>query len=58
MPTFVVPGDRSRALGHLADLAELGIDHAIVSPQGPWDDATLDWVAAMVPDVHAIPAAS
>ena len=56
--TLVVPDERSRALDHLADLAELGIDHAMVSPQGPWDEAALDWVAGMVPDVHAIPVAS
>ncbi|MCL6091985.1 MAG: hypothetical protein M1435_03435, partial [Actinobacteria bacterium] len=28
-----------RVLEHLADLASLGIDHAIVSPRGPWDEA-------------------
>jgi F420-dependent oxidoreductase-like protein len=55
--TFVDPDeDRARVLDHLADLANLGIDHAMVSARRPWDEATLDWVAAMVPDVHAIPA--
>jgi F420-dependent oxidoreductase-like protein len=55
--TFVDPeGDRARVLGHLTELADLGMDHAIVSPRRPWDEATLDWVAEMVPDVHAIPA--
>ena len=55
--TFVDPGeDRARALDHLAELAGLGIGHAMVSPTRPWDDAALDSVAAMVPDVHAIPA--
>ena len=54
--TFVEPGeDRARILGHLAELAGLGISHAIVSPRRPWDQATLDRTAAMVPDVHAIP---
>jgi F420-dependent oxidoreductase-like protein len=48
--------DRARVLGHLTDLAHLGIEHAMVAPRQPWDEATLDWVAAMVPDVHAIPA--
>lgn len=53
--SFVDPDeDRSRVLDHLAELAGLGIDHAIVSPQGPWDEATLDWVAAMAPDIQAI----
>jgi F420-dependent oxidoreductase-like protein len=54
--TFIDPDeDRTRVLGHLAELAGLGISHAIVSPRRPWDEATLDRVAAMVPDVHAIP---
>jgi F420-dependent oxidoreductase-like protein len=54
--TFVEPGeDRARVLDHLAGLAGLGISHAIVSPRRPWDQAALDRVAAMVPDVHAIP---
>jgi F420-dependent oxidoreductase-like protein len=54
--TFVDPDqDRTRVLGHLAELAGLGISHAIVSPARPWDEATLDQVAAMLPDVHAIP---
>lgn len=55
--TFVDPDlDRSRTLDHLAGLAELGIDHAVLSPRRPWDEATLDWAAAIVPDAHAIPA--
>jgi len=55
--TFVDPdSDRARVLDHLAALADLGMDHAMVSPRRPWDEAALDWVAAMVPDVHAIPA--
>jgi F420-dependent oxidoreductase-like protein len=57
--TFVDPDqDRARVLEHLVELAELGIDHAIVSPRRPWDEATLDWVAAMVPDAHAIGASA
>jgi F420-dependent oxidoreductase-like protein len=55
--TFVDPdADRSRVLAHRAALADLGIDHAMVSPRRPWDEKTLDRVAAIVPDVHAIPA--
>jgi F420-dependent oxidoreductase-like protein len=54
--TFVDPDmDQARVVDHLAELAELGIDHAMVSPRRPWDEGTLDWLAAMVPDVHAIP---
>jgi alkanesulfonate monooxygenase SsuD/methylene tetrahydromethanopterin reductase-like flavin-dependent oxidoreductase (luciferase family) len=55
--TFIDPdADRNRVLAHLGELASLGIDHAMVSPRRPWDEATLDQVAAIVPDVHAIPA--
>jgi F420-dependent oxidoreductase-like protein len=54
--TFVEPDeDRARVLDHLTELAALGISHAVVSPGRPWDEAALDRVAAMVPDVHAIP---
>lgn len=50
------PGDGvKRFLDHLSGLADLGIDHAIVSPRRPWDDAILDAVAGIVADVHAIP---
>jgi F420-dependent oxidoreductase-like protein len=53
--TFVDPDTTpARVLDHLAELAGLGIDHAIVSPSRPWDEASLDWAAALVPDVHAI----
>jgi alkanesulfonate monooxygenase SsuD/methylene tetrahydromethanopterin reductase-like flavin-dependent oxidoreductase (luciferase family) len=53
--TFVDPTeDLARYLDHLAELSSIGIDQAIVSPREPWDEATLDWVAAMVPAVHAI----
>jgi F420-dependent oxidoreductase-like protein len=57
--TFADPDeDRARVLDHLAGLAALGFGHAIVSPRRPWDEAALDSIAAMVPDVHAIPVAS
>jgi F420-dependent oxidoreductase-like protein len=55
--TFVDPdGDSAPVLEHLAELADLGIEHAIVSPRQPWDEAALDWVATLVPEVHALPA--
>jgi hypothetical protein len=41
-------------LTHLRELAVLGIDTAIVTPPGPWDDATLEALASILPDVHAI----
>jgi F420-dependent oxidoreductase-like protein len=56
--TFVdTDEDPARVLGHLAELAGLGIGHAMVSPRRPWDEATLDRIAALLPDVHAIPPA-
>jgi F420-dependent oxidoreductase-like protein len=41
-------------LSHLRDLAGLGLDHVLVSPSRPWDDAALDALASIVPDVHGI----
>jgi F420-dependent oxidoreductase-like protein len=41
-------------LAHLRELAEAGISHALVAPEGPWDEARFDAVAAILPDVHAI----
>jgi F420-dependent oxidoreductase-like protein len=46
-----------RLAGHLRELADIGIDHALLSPQQPWDDATLEAVASLTPEAHAIPAA-
>jgi F420-dependent oxidoreductase-like protein len=58
--TFLDLGDNpgeglSRFVDHLQELAQLGIDHAIIGPRQPWDDATLDAVTAILPDIHAIP---
>jgi len=41
-------------LAHLRELAAAGIDHALVSPRQAWDEATLEAVAAIAPEVHAI----
>jgi F420-dependent oxidoreductase-like protein len=46
-----------RLTGHLRELAAVGIEHALLSPHGPWDDASLDAVASIVPEMHAVPAA-
>jgi F420-dependent oxidoreductase-like protein len=42
-------------LAHLRELAALGIDHALVSPRGPWDKDTLEALASILPEVHALP---
>jgi F420-dependent oxidoreductase-like protein len=41
-------------LAHLRELAALGIGHALVTPHQAWDEATLDAVASIVPEVHGI----
>ena len=41
-------------LAHLRELAAAGIDHALVTPGQAWDEAALDAVLAILPDVHAI----
>jgi len=45
-------------LGHLRELADIGIDHVIVSPRGPWNEASLAAVASLLPEVHAMPTTS
>jgi F420-dependent oxidoreductase-like protein len=49
--------DPADVLGHLAELADLGIGQAMLSPRRPWDEAALDWMAALLPAAHAIPVA-
>jgi F420-dependent oxidoreductase-like protein len=44
-------------LEHLRELAAVGIEHVLLSPHGPWDEATLTAVTSLVPQVHAIPVA-
>jgi F420-dependent oxidoreductase-like protein len=44
----------SEYLDHLHELAGLGIDHVMVSARGGWDEATLDAVASILPEVHAL----
>jgi F420-dependent oxidoreductase-like protein len=41
-------------LSHLRDLAAAGIGTALVAPGRPWDEASFDAVAAMLPEIHAI----
>ena len=42
-------------LAHLRDLAALGIDQVLLSPPGPWDEPTLEAIASILPEVHALP---
>jgi F420-dependent oxidoreductase-like protein len=47
-----------RLVGHLGELAAIGIDHAIVGPTRPWDVESLEAVVARVSDVHRIEVAT
>jgi F420-dependent oxidoreductase-like protein len=52
------PAGFAGLLGHLRELAGLGIDHAIVSPRHlPWTEDSLAALTAVLPEVHAIPVA-
>jgi alkanesulfonate monooxygenase SsuD/methylene tetrahydromethanopterin reductase-like flavin-dependent oxidoreductase (luciferase family) len=44
-------------LAHLRDLADLGVGHVMLSHQGPWTESSLAALAAILPEVHAIPVA-
>jgi len=41
-------------LGHLRELAGLGIDHVMLSPRGRWTEQNLAAVASILPAVHAM----
>jgi F420-dependent oxidoreductase-like protein len=57
--TYVEQRDDPRAwaralLGRLEELAAIGVDHAIVAAERPWDDETLDAVAGIVAEAHEL----
>jgi len=41
-------------VGHLRELAAAGIDHVLASPRPSWDEATLEAIASILPERHAI----
>jgi F420-dependent oxidoreductase-like protein len=51
---FDVGAGAKDTVAHLHDLAALGIEHVLLAPRGPWDDATLDALISILPDLHAI----
>jgi F420-dependent oxidoreductase-like protein len=52
--THLDPGDEEHFVAHMRELADLGIDHVLLAPQGPWDEKRLAGVAATLPEVHAM----
>ncbi len=51
---FDAAADSKATLAHLHDLATLGIGHVLLSPPRTWDDAGLDALISILPDIHAI----
>jgi|HubBroStandDraft_3_1064219.scaffolds.fasta_scaffold00633_3 F420-dependent oxidoreductase-like protein len=49
------PDGLRRLVDHLRELADIGIDHVLLSPPHPWDDEALEAVVSIVPEVHEIP---
>jgi len=39
---------------HIRELAAAGLEHVLISPRQGWDQATLEAVASVLPEVHAI----
>jgi F420-dependent oxidoreductase-like protein len=45
------PQSPQQLIDHYGELAELGFDHVIFGPAGPWTDADFDLYASIVPEV-------
>jgi F420-dependent oxidoreductase-like protein len=56
--TFDLGQDRQAGLAalvnHIRELSEVGVEHVLLSPRQAWDQATLEAVASVLPEVHAI----
>jgi hypothetical protein len=44
--------------GPAGTLAGTGLEHVLISPRQAWDEGTLEAVASIVPEVHAMPCAT
>jgi F420-dependent oxidoreductase-like protein len=44
-----------RFVEHLSELGAIGVQHVIISPRAPWDDATLETLGARLDVIRAIP---
>jgi F420-dependent oxidoreductase-like protein len=49
-----VAGDLHGFHGRLHELADLGVDHVLVTPIGPWTEQSISELAALLPDIHAL----
>jgi F420-dependent oxidoreductase-like protein len=56
--SFDLGDDPAKGLGEtlnrLEEFADLGFDHAILSPHGPWTEQTIEALASILPGVHAL----
>jgi F420-dependent oxidoreductase-like protein len=53
-PADLAGGGLAALHDHLRELAALGLDHVLLTPDQAWDEATLEAIASIVPQVHAI----
>jgi F420-dependent oxidoreductase-like protein len=49
-----IEGGLDEFRARLDDLARLGFDHVLIGSRGPWTERSLDVVAALLPEVHAM----
>jgi hypothetical protein len=45
---------RAEVLDHFGGLAEAGLQHVIFEPSHPWDEASLELIASIVPEVERL----
>ena len=53
----VLPDHPGVLVDHARELAGIGLDHVLISFASGWDDTTLEAVASVLPEMHAIPPA-
>ncbi|WP_227983507.1 LLM class F420-dependent oxidoreductase [Nocardia spumae] len=49
-----IDAGRTDVLDHLKRLADIGIDHVLLGPRGPWTARRLDRIIELLPDIHAL----
>ncbi len=48
------PAGLAALLARLRELSALGFGHVMLAPRGPWTEARIDAVAAILPEVRAL----